>query len=145
MFERTCYRHRHALRSLIADRPSPEFEKIPRQYPVRDETQGTTLLAEWGAWTRSGPYLVGVKNNDSYPGVASCYLEAIAIRKESLKNEILRIDGLYFFEEKDEGESKIVGFMHKQDSNLRVLCITPKTAKLYLGDCYLWTWLKTGS
>lgn len=145
MFERTYYRQRHTLRSMIADRPSPEFEKIPRQYPVRDETEGTTLLVEWGVLTHSGPYRVGLLDSDTHPNTTSCVLRAVAIRKEALKDVILRIDGLYFFEEKENNESKIIGFMHRKERNLQVLCITPKAEKLYVGNCYLWFWPETSS
>lgn len=145
MFEQTCYRHRHALRVLIAERPTPEFEKVSRQYPVYDEARGTTLLAEWGIFTRSGPYLVGLYDNDLHPDTTSCAVNTIAIRKSSLKETISQIDGLYFFEEKEENETKILGFMHKQERGLRVLCMTPTNENLFTCDCYLWSWPKNGS
>lgn len=145
IFEQTCYRQRHSLQALVTEHPMPEFEKIPRQYPVYDEARGTTLLAEWGIFTRSGPYLVGLYDNNLHPDVTSCAINTLAIRKNALKDSISKIDGLYFFEEKEENETKIIGFMHKQEDELRVLCMTPIKEELLICDCYLWSWPKKGS
>jgi hypothetical protein len=140
IFERTCYRHRHALGKLITDRPSPEFEKIPRQYPIRDEAQKSTILAEWGMWSQGVPYKIGLFQLDSSPDITTCSLFSLYMQKSNLTKSILDIDGLDVFKYFEENEHNCAAIESKNEPNLRIICAAPKTEQLHDGFCQLWLW-----
>lgn len=140
IFERTCYRHRHALGKLITDRPSPEFEKIPRQYPIRDEVQKSTILAEWGMLSQGVTYKIGLFQLDSSPDITTCSVFSLYIQKSNLTKYILDIDGLNIFKYFEENDNYCTAIESKNEPNLRIICAVPKAKQLYYGFCQLWLW-----
>lgn len=145
IFERSCYRNRHGLGKLSVEPPSAEFEKLPHAYPVRDETQKSSLLAEWGVWLKGVPYTVALLRFDSHPDQTTCAVFGTVVQKGSLSKSMLSIDGLYLYRSVDDENNKYEGIMKKSESDLRILCTTPKVEQLYNGHCSLSVLPSTGS
>ncbi|MFG5120890.1 hypothetical protein [Methylorubrum sp. POS3] len=145
MIDQTCYRQRHSLQNLVRERPTSEFTLVPRQYPYYDEKKKRTLLAEWGIFTRSGPYLVTLYDNNEHDNITSCVVHTVAVQKNALKDTILQIDGLYFVDEIEENGMKIFGFRHKKERGLRVLCMISNISNDFTCECHLWSWPEDGS
>lgn len=138
IFRRTCYQHRHKLGTLVNERPSPEFEKVPRAYPARDEAQRLTVLAEWGVWSLGVSYTIVLAESDAEPGVLACSLMSPLVDKSAVTASMLTIDGLRFFKEVEDGDDRQIGLIHRHEPKLRVLCRQSKSEKIYHTQCSLW-------
>lgn len=140
IFRRTCYQHRHKLGALVNERPLPEFEKVPRAYPARDEAQRLTVLAEWGVWSRGVSYTIVLAESDAEPGVLACSLMSPLVNKSAVTASMLTIDDLSVFKEVEDGDTKQIGLIHRYEPKLRVLCMQPRSEQLYHTQCSLWFW-----
>lgn len=145
IFERSCYRNRHGLEKLLVEPPSPEFEKLPHAYPVREETRKSSLLAEWGVWLQGVPYTVALLKFDSHPDQATCAVFGAVVQKNILSKSIMSIDGLYLYRFIEDKDNKYDGIMKQSEPGLRILCTTPKVEQLYNGQCSLSVLPGTGS
>lgn len=145
LFENTCYRHRHTLANLQTEPPSPEWQKIPGVFPIREENQGSNTLVEWGRWSHGVPYTTALVVFDSNPTVTSCIVSASHMDKATLPAVISRIDDLKILKESHEDDDKIAAIGSDSQRSLRIVCTTPIANRLFNGQCALWLAPDAGS
>lgn len=138
LFESTCYQHRGALTKLETEQPAREWQKVSGPFPIREDSQGSSTLVEWGRWSRGVSYKMALVIFDSNPAIISCILFAGHMHKSTLPAAMSRIADLKILKEIQENDNNIAAIGGNGERNLRIVCTTPLEDQLYNGQCALW-------